>query len=85
MLTCTCVGHQEETDNWMRIYDIQNRYKAKCCEKGVKALLTTIVDSISTSKYSKDEILYLYEKNMMSDMNFLKVPFFKTALDSLNL
>lgn len=85
VLTCTCVGHQEETDNWMRIYDIQNRYKAKCCEKGVKASLTTIVESISTSKYSKDEILYLYEKNIMSDMNFLKVPFFKTALDSLNL
>lgn len=84
-IQCFCVGHQKETDNWMRIYSIQERYKSKCCSKAFKADLERIIDEASSKKRSVEENLSLLEDNIEGDMNFIKVPFFKAALETLKV
>lgn len=84
-IQCTCVGHQEETNNWMRIYSIRKRYKSKCCNHTFKVDLERIIDEASMHKRSVEESLSLLENNLEGDMNFLKVPFFRAALETLSV
>lgn len=83
-LSCICNGHQEETDNWMRIYDIEKRYKAKCCETSFISSLDSYYSDIKSKKMSQERVISLLEGNYLGDMNFLKIPFFKAAFASLN-
>lgn len=84
-LKCTCIGHQEEAENWMRIYNIKEQYKAKCCNKTFKKFLSGIIDECRIKGCSVDECLSFLEKNLDVDMNFLKVPFYRAALATLDL
>lgn len=84
-IQCTCVDHQQETDNWMRIYNIKEQYKTKCCSRTFKAELKRIIDEASIKKRSVEENMNLLEDNIEGDMNFLKVPFFKAALATLKV
>lgn len=82
-LFCVCDGCQEQVDNWMRVYDIEEHYKAKCCSKRFKVQLEEIVVAFKLHKKTVDESLQLYETDMENDLNFLKVPFFKAALSTI--
>lgn len=84
-LRCTCLGHQEEVENWMRVYNIQEQYKAKCCNSTFKSYLSSIIDDTRVKKRSINESLSLFEQNINADMNFLKVPFFRAALETLGI
>lgn len=64
-LKCTCIGHQEEVENWMRIYNIQEQYKAKCCNKTFKQCLSGILDKCRIKGCSVDECLSYLEKILM--------------------
>lgn len=75
--------HQEQVDNWKRVYKIESRYKAKCCSDTFKSCLKDIVDNIKLRNMSTDETLRYFENNMDYDMNFLKVPFFRAALSTI--
>lgn len=83
-LKCTCKGYQEQVDNWMRVYGIKKRFKAKCCTPTFKAYLAGIYDDVKIKGMSIDESLRHFENNMNNDMNFLKVAFFKAALSSMD-
>lgn len=82
-LLCVCEGYQEQVDNWMRVYDIEEHFKAKCCGGTVKSKLSEIMDFCKIKNMSVETILQHMENNLEHDMNFLKVPFFRAALLSI--
>lgn len=83
-LLCVCDGYQEQVDNWMRVYDIEEHFKAKCCGGTVKSKLAEIMDLCEIKNMSVETILQHMENNLDYDMNFLKVPFIRAALLSIS-
>lgn len=82
-LLCVCDVYQEQVDNWMRVYDIEEHYKAKCCSATFRACMTSVYDEVIIKGMSIDESLRRYQNNIEYDLNFLKVPFFKAALSTI--
>lgn len=84
-IKCSCLGHQEEAENWMRVYNIQEQYKAKCCSMTFQSYLSNILAEVKIKNKTVEECLSMLEDNIDADMNFLKVPFYRAALASLNI
>lgn len=82
-LLCVCDGYQEQVDNWMRVYGIEEHFKAKCCGGTIKSKLSDIMDFCTINNMSVEKILQHMENNLEHDLNFLKVPFFKAALSTI--
>lgn len=68
----------------MRVYDIEEHFKAKCCGGTVKSKLAEIMDLCEIKNMSVETILQHMENNLDYDMNFLKVPFIRAALLSIS-
>lgn len=82
-LFCICDGYQEQVDNWMRVYDIEEHFKAKCCGGTIKSKLSDIMDLCKINNISVEKILQHMENNLEHDMNFLQVPFFRAAFSTI--
>lgn len=81
----TCMNHQEEVDNWLRVYGIVERYKSYCCSSQIRRSLILIVDHIHFKQVTFKHDCDMMEQNIDCDMNFLKIPFYKAVYESLGL
>lgn len=81
-LTFACEGHDEEVNNWLRIYHIAERYKEYCCTLNVRETLSMLYTSTRNSIEDTIQKMILTPK---VDMHFLLVPFLEEALRSLGI
>jgi hypothetical protein len=74
----------EEIKTWLDVYDIDNRYKAKCCgENDGKGWLREVIDDsgnygLTPSKFLEAK-LKTAKKDLWVDVNFLKAPFLEAC------
>lgn len=85
-ITYSCDGHQEEVESWLNIFDIDERYKTICCDS-LNSFAQSIYNRVvrHNSRLSLADIIDMCEENKYSDMNFLRVPFYKAIFSTLGL
>lgn len=81
-ITLSCQDCQDKVDNWDRIYDIKKRYGCLVANDNYYNFYLNERKSALEHHCTMDRLIQLREKNMEGDMNFLKVPFLKAAMQS---
>lgn len=76
-----CEGHQEEVENWCRIFGIRENYKAIYCSDEMYGFLEENYIAKKTRNESLDDYIEGLVKNRDFDMNFLKAPFLRCFID----
>lgn len=79
-IALVCDGHQEETDNWNRVYGIEERYKSFCCSS-CSSILTMVING----RNSVTDVLSMMEDLKSYDNNFLKIAMIKGAMSVLGV
>lgn len=79
-LTFEISDFDEETESWKEVYEIEERYKAKCCsESGGKYWVLQVMDEWSQDGRTPDEFLNALSRQAiehpLADSNFLKKAF----------
>lgn len=77
-------GFQEEVATWLDVYDMDERYKAKCCSKSDgKYWLSQVLDEWQEGGRSPEDYLKTVErqstKHPYADCNFLRKAFLKSC------
>lgn len=71
----SCNDHQQEVDNWRRIFGIDNNYQAILCSEDMYGFYEENYIAKMTKGETHEEYLQGLEANKYRDMNFLKTPF----------
>lgn len=79
-LTITAPGRDEELESWKDVFGIEERYKAKCCNKndGIVWLSRVVEENENyglTPQQMLEAEIRAAENKPWSDANFLKKPF----------
>lgn len=82
-VTLSCKGHQDKVDNWDRIYNIRKRYGSMIANDNYYDFYLNERKTALERCCTMERLIQLREKNMEGDMNFLKVPFLRAAMDSI--
>lgn len=81
-IALSCAKAQDKVDNWNRIYNIKERYRALVGNDNYyKFYLNEYNNALAWSR-TLEQMVKLRENNMEGDMNFLKVPFLKAVIES---
>ncbi|MBU2946605.1 hypothetical protein [Zobellia uliginosa] len=70
-----CVNHQEEVDNWDRLFGIEENYKAEFCSDEMYSYYEEVL--MATSR-GLDYLDLLKHQEKWADKRFLKIPFLTT-------
>ena len=80
---CSCPEYPEECDNWMRVYQIKERYTSYCHMQENLSLINDIIElSLSNPDFAKMEIQKM-ERNLNIHEYFLLAPFVRAVFKSL--
>lgn len=80
---CSCPEYPEECDNWMRVYQIKERYTSYCHKQENLSLINDIIElSLSNPDFAKMEIQKM-ERNLNIHEYFLLAPFVRAVFKSL--
>lgn len=82
-ITLYCRDCQDKVDNWDRIYDIKKRYGSLVANDNYYNIYLNERKSALEHHCTMERLIQLREKNMEGDMNFLKVPFLRAAMESI--
>jgi hypothetical protein len=79
-LHITAPGRDEEVEGWKEVFGIEERYKAKLCEKNDdKAWLQNITEEADNVNLTSDQLLAMVlraaDRSPYYSANFLKKPF----------
>ncbi len=89
-LVISSEGHDEEIESWKRVFGIENRYKALCCDKneGIE-WFNTVIDGFENAKelcgitdFDRWVDMKLRDagRNKLSNFGFLKEPFLRECM-----
>jgi 5-methylcytosine-specific restriction endonuclease McrA len=76
-ISITCLGFEEQSETWERLFGIKENYKAECCSDEMFSFIEEEYIALINNGLSHDFYVSLRQNNIWGDKNVIKVPFLK--------
>jgi hypothetical protein len=76
-ISINCLGYEEQSETWERLFGIKENYKAECCSDEMYSFIEQQYIACQSNGFSHESYISLLQNNIWGDKNVIKVPFLK--------
>jgi hypothetical protein len=76
-ISINCLGYEEQSETWERLFGIKENYKAECCSDEMYSFIEEQYIACKNNGLSHELYISSMQNNIWGDKNIVKVPFLK--------